>query len=413
MKLYIADSIKRLRQSMGLTQEQLAERLGVSYKSVSRWEGGTSYPDIELIPEIAAFFEVTTDVLMGVEKSTMEKNLAEDKKYLRNHDFETSEERLAFIEDMHAKYPHDADTMISLIYTLSSYPSRLDDMKRLIGDYMNHPSAEKAYIDQCIRLLIAAESEENLPLLLEKYAAEEDMSRAALLEYRASDRNDPKKRRAYRSYTALTSISRFFAQTFGRNFSTGAFIYSPCAENAVRRQLAFINMLTGTDNLNPVSGDGELDLWYSDRIALGFHLAGNCALAGRNEEAFEILESVVSLAEKFYSMPEETRLDFRCAELDGLYAVFSYGVRNPDDVFDFSSGLHRCMREEGTFFGADLRYSRRNGEEEYDHNVECAAWDIVPLTDCEEWSCFDGVRDDARFKDFICRMKKFVIPVNE
>ena len=76
MKLYIADSIKHLRQSMGLTQEQLAERLGVSYQSVSRWEGGSSYPDIELIPEIAAFFEVSTDVLMGVEKATMEKKLA-------------------------------------------------------------------------------------------------------------------------------------------------------------------------------------------------------------------------------------------------------------------------------------------------------------------------------------------------
>lgn len=412
MKLYIADSIKHLRQLMGLTQEQLAERLGVSYKSVSRWEGGTSYPDIELIPEIAAFFEVTTDVLMGVEKSTMEKNLAEDKKYLRNHDFETAEERLAFIENMHVKYPHDADTMISLIYVLSSYPNRFDDMKRLIGDYMNHPSAEKVYIDQCIRLLIAAEKEEKLPELLEKYAAEEDMSRASLLAYRAWDGADSEKRRKYRQYTALTSIYGFFAQFFGRPFSTDAFIYSPEAENAVRRQLALINLLTSTDGMDIVSGDGKPDLWYSNRLACGYHLAGNCALAGRGDEALAVLESVVSLAEKFYSMPEGTRLDFRCPELSELYAVFSYGVRNPDDVFDFSENLYRCMREEGTFFGVDMKYNRRNGDEEYDHNVECAAWDMIPLTDTEEWSCFDGIRDDERFKGFISRMEKFVIPVN-
>ena len=56
MKLYIGDTIKRLRQQNGLTQEKLAEKLGVSFQSVSRWEGGTSYPDIELIPEIARFF---------------------------------------------------------------------------------------------------------------------------------------------------------------------------------------------------------------------------------------------------------------------------------------------------------------------------------------------------------------------
>lgn len=412
MKLYIANSIKHLRQAKGLTQEQLAEHLGVSYQSVSRWEGGASYPDIELIPEIAAFFEVTTDVLMGVEKATMEKNLAADHKRLRNGDFETREERLAFIEEMHRRYPHDAETMISLIYALSSYSERADDMKRLIGEYMHHPAAEKVYIDQCIRLLIAAEKEENLPELLEKYAAEEDMSREALLAYRAWDRNDPEMSRKYRQYSALTSVYRFFCQSFGRHISTAGFICSPNAASVVRRQLSFINMLTGTEGMDFVTGDGEPDLWYPSRIACGFHLAGNYALAGKREEALSVIESVVSLAEKFYSMPEGTTLTFRCPELSELYATFSCGVRNPDDVFDFSENLHRCMREEGTFFGVDMKYSRRNGDGEYDHNVECAAWDIVPLTDREEWECFDCIREDERFKDCVRRMEKFVIPIN-
>lgn len=412
MKLYIANNIKRLRQAKGLTQEQLAECLGVSFQSVSRWEGGSSYPDIELIPEIAAFFEVSTDVLMGVEKATMEKKLAEDHRRLRNDDFGSGEERLAFIEEMHRRYPHDAETMIALIYALSSYPNRFDEMKRLIGEYMNHPSAEKAYIDQCVRLLIAAEKEEKLPELLEKYAAEEDMSREALLAYRAWDRDEPDNRRKYRQYSALTSLYRFFNQPFGRRFSTDAFIYSPDAESAVRRQLAVINLLTGTEGMNLVTGDGEADLWYSDRLGSGFHLAGNCALAGRREEALSVIESVVSLAEKFYSMPEGTTLTFRCPELSELYAAFSYGVRNPDDVHDFSENLHRCMREEGTFFGVDLKYNRRNGDEEYDHNVECAAWDIIPLTDTEEWSCFDSIRDDERFRACVRRMEKFIIRVD-
>ena len=42
MKLYISQNIKKLRQSRSLTQEELAERLGVSYQSVSRWETGIS-----------------------------------------------------------------------------------------------------------------------------------------------------------------------------------------------------------------------------------------------------------------------------------------------------------------------------------------------------------------------------------
>ena len=61
MNLRIAENIRRLRQKQNLTQVQLADRLGVSYQAVSRWENETTYPDIELLPNIAAFFGVTVD----------------------------------------------------------------------------------------------------------------------------------------------------------------------------------------------------------------------------------------------------------------------------------------------------------------------------------------------------------------
>ena len=66
MKLYIGENIKRLRREMDMTQEELAEQLGVSFQSVSRWENDACYPDMELILEIAAFFGVTADELMGL-----------------------------------------------------------------------------------------------------------------------------------------------------------------------------------------------------------------------------------------------------------------------------------------------------------------------------------------------------------
>ena len=47
MKLTIGENIRRFRKEHDLTQEALAERLGVTYQSVSRWENGTTYPEID------------------------------------------------------------------------------------------------------------------------------------------------------------------------------------------------------------------------------------------------------------------------------------------------------------------------------------------------------------------------------
>ena len=68
MKLNIGETIKKLRKERDITQEEFAEVLGVSCQSVSRWENNSCYPDIELIPTIAAFFDISTDKLMGIDE---------------------------------------------------------------------------------------------------------------------------------------------------------------------------------------------------------------------------------------------------------------------------------------------------------------------------------------------------------
>ncbi len=405
MKLHIAENLRRLRQSKALTQEQLAERLGVSFQSVSRWETGLSYPDIELIPELAAFFDVSTDVLMGVEKSTMEQNLARDKKRLRMG-FDTLEEELAFAEECHRMYPHDPEIQVTLIYRLSRFPERHAEMRRMIREYFGHPDAEKEDTDRLIRLLISSEREEDLPAALETYAAEYDLSRPALLADRFAGRGDFDTARKYRHWHTLLLLERLFDA--GIRLRNDCFRYSPDAERILLRNLGILNFLTGMEGQNLVTGDGEPDLWYGNRLEWGFQLAGNYVLSGRLDEAFDVLESVVRLYEKFYALPEGTVLTYRCPDLAELRETVRYGVRNPSDVFDFSENLHRCMRSDETFCGVDLMYRRKNGEEEYDHHVECAAWDIAPLG----WECFDPIRDDDRFQTYIRRMEKYVIQID-
>ena len=58
--------IRRLRTDRGLTQEALASALHVTAQTVSKWECGTSFPDVQLLPEIAVFFGVTIDRLFAM-----------------------------------------------------------------------------------------------------------------------------------------------------------------------------------------------------------------------------------------------------------------------------------------------------------------------------------------------------------
>lgn len=62
----IGNRIKTLRTERRLTQGQLAVILGVTPQAVSRWEVARSYPDLELLPVIAAYFSVSTDFLLGL-----------------------------------------------------------------------------------------------------------------------------------------------------------------------------------------------------------------------------------------------------------------------------------------------------------------------------------------------------------
>ena len=61
----IGEQILFLRKNRGITQEQLAQKLGITNQAVSKWESGQCLPDIQLLPEIAEYFNVSVDELMG------------------------------------------------------------------------------------------------------------------------------------------------------------------------------------------------------------------------------------------------------------------------------------------------------------------------------------------------------------
>ena len=84
MTVYFGENLKKLRKAKELTQETLADFLGVSFQAVSKWERNESYPDITMLPTIASFFGVTVDNLLGTDMIENEKRINEyNEAYLR------------------------------------------------------------------------------------------------------------------------------------------------------------------------------------------------------------------------------------------------------------------------------------------------------------------------------------------
>ncbi|MCL2195009.1 MAG: helix-turn-helix domain-containing protein, partial [Oscillospiraceae bacterium] len=75
MQLYFGESVRRLRQAAGLTQEQLAQRLHVTFQTIRKWERNESYPDITMLPVLAGLFGVRVDELLGVNQAENERRV--------------------------------------------------------------------------------------------------------------------------------------------------------------------------------------------------------------------------------------------------------------------------------------------------------------------------------------------------
>lgn len=120
MSYNFGNNLKKLRRERGLTQEQLAELLGISSQAVSKWETSNSFPDISMLPILAGFFGVSVDSLLGFDVSRKredidtictlaDKILAEEKHI----------EAVSFLREAILKYPGNDRIMYKLAWALS------------------------------------------------------------------------------------------------------------------------------------------------------------------------------------------------------------------------------------------------------------------------------------------------------
>lgn len=109
MKLELAENIRRFRKQRSLTQEQLSEVLGVTVGAVHKWEAGLSVPELNLIVEMADFFDVSVDALLGyqMKDNGFEATVSRLCGYARSMD----REALAEAEKALKRYPNSFDVV--------------------------------------------------------------------------------------------------------------------------------------------------------------------------------------------------------------------------------------------------------------------------------------------------------------
>ena len=131
----IGNNIKQLRKARGLRQEQLAEAMGVSTASVSKWETNQTYPELTLLAELADFFEVSVDTLIGhsISANRLESLIAQMEQAADRREDETA---ASLCEKILRNYPNDSravEACADTYYKLYIYTSKKPYMEHCIA----------------------------------------------------------------------------------------------------------------------------------------------------------------------------------------------------------------------------------------------------------------------------------------
>lgn len=122
----IGNKIRELRKQQGITQEQLAESIGISFQAVSKWENNIALPDITLVPVLASYFGVSMDELFDFNLKEIEHavRIITEKAYQYRESNPAESRRI--LEEGLKKYPENDILLNNLLYVLD-YSVRPDE----------------------------------------------------------------------------------------------------------------------------------------------------------------------------------------------------------------------------------------------------------------------------------------------
>ena len=130
MEIRLGEKIKSLRKQKNMSQEVLAQVLGVTFQAVSKWETGAAMPDVSMIPAIARFFEVSTDELFDFNRIDQEEQIMELCTDAARYRFSDTAKSEAMLREALKQFPGNDIILNNLLYTMRA-PERNDEVVTL------------------------------------------------------------------------------------------------------------------------------------------------------------------------------------------------------------------------------------------------------------------------------------------
>ncbi len=312
MNLEFGKNLKKLRRGRDLTQDELAQALNLSVQAISRYETGTAYPDIEMLPVIAGFFSTTVDFLLGVSAEMREKRKDEYLTQLRS--LTDRRERLALLRRQRAEFPDAWDVVSDMMNEMTFLPDCMEEIRQIAEDAMRHCD-EPIWRENIMLFYLKAEEDDGRALaFIEKWSSRYDVRKTANLRYRYMCRGEREGLKRISRKILRDNLCRALEELACRSENAEESV------NLCRYVLDFLDHLSGcTDRETP-------DMWFNTRMRCLMYLADACFMLGLDDEGFGALETAVGLLENLFALPNGTVLTCGTPKLDCLSAKTSKEV---------------------------------------------------------------------------------------
>ena len=378
----LGKKIRESRQKAGLTQEKLADKLGVSPQAVSKWENGSNMPDIILLPALADVFDITVDELLGcvrvMPNDRFRDVIASDK--FRNY---TDDQKLDYLWEYQRKHPDTLKVMYALAYDncgpLGIPKEKALPLVRSACESLMRHDERQVFRSMAVDCMSKVCDDEEFRKWLENYTSSRYGTVSnEVFEKRLQDIGDHDACRVQRYKNNVLIFHHLFHK------ATRGYGLPEVEAEWYREKIKLIEFL-GEDGEAP-------DAWIGEYIHAYVMLGDRLLELGELDEGFAMLDRAIDLYEtRLSKIKTGDRLSF------GKKALFGNLTRSVcyDGEFQY-----------GEFTQQDERF-----------NSDYYGWinlDESLLMNCfEAWERSDLLKDNEEFKKRLERAKKIAFPGGE